>query len=170
MDAILQRRSVRKFDTDKKISNEDLVKLCKYGQSAPTARNQSSREYIIINDKAQLDKLCKVSAGAMVLSGCNTAIAVVGKDPSTISTPSMQIADLAAATENILIAATSFGFASCWIGICPEPDRMAKSKEILNILDDRFIYSFIALGYPLSNDVFEQKDKLCLEDIHFNRG
>ena len=41
MDAILLRRSVRKFN-DKYIPYEDLVTLCKYGEAAPSARNQRS--------------------------------------------------------------------------------------------------------------------------------
>ena len=51
MENILKRRSVRKFDSSKKITFETLKSLCKAGESAPSARNQKSRSYIIIDDK-----------------------------------------------------------------------------------------------------------------------
>ncbi len=170
MDFILNRRSIRKFDLTKKLSKEDLRLLCVYGESAPSARNQQSREYIIVDDEELILKLSKVSKGSMILSDCNTLIAVVGKNPMTLSTPHMQAQDLSAATENILLAATQKGYGSCWIGIYPLEDRMLAAKEILNIKDNRFVFSLVALGYPKEEDCFYSKDKLKRENIHYNRG
>lgn len=69
MENILKRRSVRKFDSSKKITFETLKSLCKAGESAPSARNQKSRSYIIIDDKKLIYELSKVSAGAKVIEG-----------------------------------------------------------------------------------------------------
>ena len=73
MDEILFRRSIRKFDLNKKISYDDLVNLCRYGEAAPSAKNQKSREYIIIDDKSIIDELLKYifnksSSGSSILS------------------------------------------------------------------------------------------------------
>ena len=170
MDYIINRRSVRKFDLTKEISREVLKKLCEYGESAPSARRQESREYIIIDDTRIIEKLSSVSKGTMVLTDCNTVIAVVGKNPIDLSTPDMQTQDLAAATENILIAATSMGLGSCWLGVYPREDRIQAIKEILNMPDEKFPFSLIALGYPLYKDTcFYDAKKLKEENIHFNR-
>lgn len=169
MDIILNRRSVRIFDLNKKISYDDLLTLCRYAEAAPSAKNQRGREYIIIDDKNIIDKLSTISNGSKVLLNCNTVIAVVGKNPENLATPLMQPADLAAATENILLAATNMGFGSCWIGVHPIVDRMSSANDILNLKDNKFCYSLIALGYPVDNDVFFDKNKFDINDIYHNK-
>jgi nitroreductase len=170
MDYILNRRSVRKYDLSKKISDEELKDLCRYAESAPSARRQSSREYIIVNNQAIINELSKISKGSMILSECNTVIAIVGKDPNTLITPHMQAQDLSAAVQNILLAATQKGYGSCWIGIYPLEERMKPAKEIFKINDNRFIFALIALGYPQNSECFYDANKLKDDMIHYNEG
>lgn len=168
MDIILNRRSVRKYDLSKKISYDELKDLCRYAESAPSARRQSSREYIIIDNQEIIDELSKVSKGSMILSECNTVIAVVGKDPNTLTTPHMQPQDLSAATQNILLAATQKGYGSCWIGIYPLEDRLEAAGKILNVCGNKFVFSLIALGYPLNENSFYDAEKFNDELVHHN--
>ena len=100
MDYLLNRRSVREFDLNKKISYETLVELCKYGEAAPSARNQRSREYIVIDDKSVLDELSNTSKGSGVLKNCNTAIAVVGKESEGFAEDNMILFIDACVREN----------------------------------------------------------------------
>lgn len=168
MDYILNRRSVRKYDLSKKLSYDELYELCKYGASAPSARRQSSREYIIVDDEKIINELSKVSKGSMILTDCNTLIAVVGKNPEDLPTPHMQAQDLAASTENILLASTMKGIGSCWIGVYPIEDRITKCNEILNVSDEKFVFSLIALGYPKDENCFHTVEKLDAKDVHHN--
>lgn len=168
MDIILNRRSVRKFDLSKKISYEDLYDLCKYGEAAPSARRQQSREYIIIDNKKIIDQLSLVSKGSMVLKDCNTIIAVIGKNPELIVTPHMQTQDLAAAVENILLAATQKGFGSCWIGIHPLEERVSPCNEILKVKDGASVFALIALGYPSDENCFYDMGKFNDTLVHHN--
>ena len=170
MDIILNRRSVRKYNLDKKIDYDTLVDLCRHAEAAPSARRQESREYIIIDDQAIINELSLVSKGSMILSECNTVIAVIGKNPEGLTTPHMQPQDLSAATENILLAATQKGLGSCWIGIDPLEDRLEAAGKILNIKDNKFVFSLVALGYPLNDDCFYDANKLKMENIYHNRG
>lgn len=168
MDVILNRRSVRKFDLSKDISNEDLLDLLRYGEAAPSARRQSSREYVIINDLEVLNNLSKVSPGAKVLDGAKVAIAVIGRDPNTLVTPGMQVQDLAASVENILLAATQKGIGSCWIGIYPTVDRTNAAGEVLKVKDNKFVFAIIALGYPQDDNAFYEWNKLKDDMISYN--
>ena len=170
MDIILNRRSVRKYNLDKKIDYDTLVDLCRHAEAAPSARRQESREYIIIDDQAIINELSLISKGSMILSECNTVIAVIGKNPEGLTTPHMQPQDLSAATQNILLAATQKGLGSCWIGIYPLEDRLEAAAKILNIKDNKFVFSLVALGYPLNDDCFYDANKLKMENIHHNRG
>ena len=169
MDYLLNRRSVREFDLDKKLSYETLVELCKYGEAAPSARNQRSREYIVIDDKNILDELSNTSKGSGVLRNCNTAIAVIGKSSEGLATLEMQPADLAASVENILLAATKMNICSCWIGIHPNEERISITNKVLNVKNGKFVYALIALGYPKSDDVFFDKEKFNLSDVYHNK-
>lgn len=169
MDYILNRRSVRKYDLERKISKEELKELCRYAEAAPSARKQESREYCIIDDEEVIRALSKVSKGSMILSECNTVIAVIGKNPEELSTPHMQIQDLSAATENILLAATSKGYGSCWIGIYPLEERVTEANLILNVKDHKFVFSLVALGYPKTEEAFYDAEKLKEENVHYNR-
>lgn len=168
MDIILNRRSVRSYDLNKKISHEELLDLCKYGESAPSARNQKGREYIIVDDLEIIEKLSNISKGALILKGCNTVIAVIGKNPNTISTPHMQIEDLSAATQNILLAATMKGYGSCWIGVCPVEERLEMANKILKVKDGAYVFSLIALGYPAKENSFYEISKLEENMVHYN--
>lgn len=169
MKTILKRRSVRKFDLSKRISSDILIKLCKAGEAAPSARNQRGREYVIIDDTKVIQKLSQVSVGAKVLEGCTAVIAVIGKDPKALATPLMQDQDLSCAVENILLAATSLGVGSCYIGIYPIEERMISCNKILGVKDSAFTFALIALGYPEDANAFYEKDKWSDDLLHFNR-
>ncbi len=169
MDAIKNRRSVREFDLSKKISFEILTELCKYGEAAPSARNQKSREYIIIDDENIIKELSSISKGSMILTNCNTCIAVIARDPKELSTPHMQVQDLSCAVENILIAATSLGIGSCYIGVHPLEERIIGCDQILHVKPGMHTFALIALGYPVKDDVFYDKNKLDLSYLHHNR-
>lgn len=169
MDCILDRRSVRKFDLTQKLNRETLYNLCKYAEAAPSARHQESREYIIVDDENIIKELAKVSKGSMILTDCNTLIAVIGKNPSGLSTPSMQNLDLACAVENILIKATKENIGSCFIGISPVEDRINKCNEILNVNEGKYTFALVALGIPLNKDCFYDANKLNDDNVHFNR-
>ena len=168
MKEIFLRRSVRSF-SDKEIDKEDLLKLAASGHMAPSARNQDSRAFVIVDDKALLERLADVSKYSSFLKEANACIAVIGINKDTITTPHMQLSDLGAATENILLEATHLGIGSCWLGTYPLPDRMNGAKEILGVKDEDFVYSLIALGYPKDSNAFYIKDKVDKKNIYWNR-
>jgi nitroreductase len=57
------------------------------------------------------------------------------------------IQDCSAAIENILIAATSIGLGSIWIGIYPLQNRIKLLKKIFNIPDHVIPLSIVYIGY-----------------------
>jgi nitroreductase len=56
MNAIFARKSVRNY-TDRPVSREDLHDLLHAGMSAPTANNARPWQFILVTDKALLEKL-----------------------------------------------------------------------------------------------------------------
>ena len=147
MDIILNRRSVRKYDLTKKVTYEDMLDLCKYGEAAPSARRQKGREYIIIDDLSIISKLSTISKGALILQNCESCIAVIGRNPETLVTPDMQPQDLSAATQNILLMATELGLGACWNGIHPQINVVERIRKILELDENVVPLSLIHIGY-----------------------
>ena len=170
MDYILDRRSVRNFDLDKKIDKDTLELLCKYGEAAPSARKQKSREYIIIDDKSIINELENIYVrSTMRPKNCNYMIAVIGVNPDSISNPEFQPTDLALATENIMLKARELGIGSVMLGTYPNEERLLKANKLLNLDDNRFVFTFICLGYPKDKDAFYVSDKINDIKIGYNK-
>jgi nitroreductase len=60
----------------------------------------------------------------------------------------MWVQDCSAAIENILIAATSIGLGSVWIGIYPLESNIKALKKILNIPEYVTPLGVVYVGYP----------------------
>lgn len=169
MDVLLNRRSVRKYDSTKKISRQDLEMLCRYAEAAPSARNQKSRCYIVVDDQAVLNQLATCSNHAKFLAQAVAVIAVIATDADTLPTPHMQVQDLAATTQNLLLKATEQQIGSCWIGIYPVEERMRRCDEILSVPPNMHTFALVALGYPQDENCFFDAEKWSDTLLHHNR-
>jgi len=138
-EAIKQRRSVRSFQ-DKPISRGLIEKIVDAGRLAPTARNIQPWEFIAVTQKEILKKLGQIADTGSFISQCSACIVVCSEDTK------YYLEDGCAATENILIAATDLGLASCWVAGDKKP-YAEKVKELLGIPKEFKLVSLIALGY-----------------------
>ena len=153
MDIILNRRSVRKFDLNKMIPYEDLIDLIKHGEAAGSARRQKSREYIIIENKDFINKLSEIYVkSSMLVKECNQMIAVIGKTNEDLPCVPFVPTDCALATQNIMDYAVSKGIGSVMLGTYPDKERLSKTCELLNLDKDKFVFTFICLGYPIDKE------------------
>ena len=146
-EAILSRRSVRKFKTDE-IPEELITRLIEAGAAAPSACNKRPvRLYAITNGEvlAALDK-----AGFFTKMPSPLVIVVAGDMTKTLprSMGDYWIQDAAAATENILIAATAAGLGGCWNGVYLQKRVMDKVAEVLSLDESVVPFSLIHVGYP----------------------
>ena len=168
MSIVTKRRSVRKFDLTKKIPDSILEELIMAGEEAPRARRQDSREYVIINKQEIINELAKIYKCTMIIEECNTMIGVIGKNPEDLPCPSFQPIDLACATENIMVEAVNKGIGSVMLGTYPMEERYLKANELLNLEDNKFVFTLICLVYPIDEDCFYEKRQKPI--INFNRG
>ncbi len=166
-DFVLTRRSIRKYKAEP-ISKNDIDLLIRAGFSAPSARNQKSKEFVIIDNKDVLNKLAMASNHSLFIKDAPLCIAVIGEDKNKLLTPLMEDQDLASSTTAILIMARSLNIGSCWIGISPIEERMSKANEILGINDGRFVFSLIALGYPNDDKAFYDAKKEDYTRVYYN--
>ena len=164
MDILFKRRSIRKY-ADKEIPGDTLVDIIKGGMAAPSAGNEQPWSFIIINKRELLDAIQTVHPYSSMLSSAPTAILVCG-DPSMAIHKGFWPQDCAAATENILIAATAKGIGTVWLGVYPLEERISGLQKLLHIPAHIIPFSLIPMGFPLEEK--KPKTKFDLSVIKYN--
>lgn len=159
LETIYQRTSVRSY-TAEPVAQEILVELVKAGMAAPTGSNKQPWEFVIIQDRAILDILGTIKPP---VGKAPAAIVVLGD--STIS--GSWVLDCSAATENILLAATSLGLGTVWTGAYGNSKFEELLKETLSLPDGIMPLSVIAVGY--ADGTPTPKDKYVESKVHFEK-
>ena len=163
---IHQRKSVRSY-TDQPVSREQLMTLVKAAMAAPTAVNKQPWAFIVVTERAGLDKLAEVMPYAKMTAQAQAAIIVCG-DLSLALPGDAQaywIQDCSAAIENLLLAAESMGLGAVWTGAYPIEERVKSLRTLLDLPEHHVQLALIPIGYPDGQD--QPKDKFKPDRIHW---
>ena len=155
--AIMTRRSIR--DYTKHPVPEELIKiLVEAGMCSPSAFNERSQEFIVINDRKILDAIFKLNPKALQIKRASVAIMVCGnQEREKFKGQGYWQLDGAVASENILIAANAMGLGAVWTAIYPYPDRIAAVKKLLNLPEPVIPLNIIPIGYPAERKAKENR-------------
>ncbi len=165
LDAIFQRRSIRKF-LDKPVSQDLVTEIIRAGMYAPSAKNKRSWSFIVCDIEESLSKIQQVHQWTKMLDTAPICIVVCG-DTEQESYPGSYVADCSLATENIMIAAKSLGLDTCWISFYPYKEWENSFSDLFQLPDHIKPFCGIALGY--GNEHHQQPDRFEVEKIHFNK-
>lgn len=136
LSTILSRTSIRRFSGEK-LTEEEMETLLRAAMSAPSSMNLQPWHFIIIDDKALIEKMIEILPYAKMLRESGYGIMVCGdtsvydhvnsqgKEDSTL----YWIQDASAASENILLAAHAIGLGAVWTGIFLWKAESAKSAS-----------------------------------------
>lgn len=146
LQSIFTRRSIRMF-SDKQVTDENLKIILDAANHAPSAHNQQSWRFIVLrgDSKNELAKFVNtkaaefprpsstllrmasrsISSASVVIAVANTGELIhhgtelfkVDKDKAYDFFRIMEIQSSAAAVENLLLAATSLGLSTVWLGV-----------------------------------------------------
>jgi len=140
-----------RFDPAQPVPKEDLIRIVEAGMAAPSANNNQSPEFILIDDPALLRQIGELTT-SVPLRTAPAMIAVLTRprfrEVFDIETECL-IADYAAATENMLLAATALGYCCGWLD-GPFVDSAVRSQveALLAIPADRALALIIPIGRP----------------------
>jgi nitroreductase len=126
----------------------DLEKIARAGLSAPTGMNSQCVRLIILPDRKSLQPLCDVAQTDGTLTAPAAIVVFTDKSKQNWKC-NFEIEDYAAATENMLLAATALGYASLWLD-SPYFDA-AKQKaacEVLNAPPNYHLRVVLPVGLP----------------------
>ncbi len=150
-----ERVSTRSF-SEEILPKEDLMKILKACDLAPTGKNRKPLYFLILSDAQKMERLFTLVPSAVAKFYHAPAILF------SIRRTEDHLAELdcGAAIQNGLLAATSLGIGSCWIHCARAdfgtPEGKKAVKEVLGIGENEEVMEMIALGYPSSGS-FEKK-------------
>ncbi len=165
-EAVKARRSVRAFE-DREIPEGVLTKILEAGRIAPSANNRQPWHFIVVKDRGRREAL---SGGKYAHFLKETPVVVVGCGDSEAAPKWHQI-DVTIALENMVLAATSEGVGTCWIGSFDEESVSGP----LGLPPQYKVVAMLAMGYPkdkfdISALLTRSKNRKPLEEITSQDG
>lgn len=147
---ILQRRSIRCYQ-QKQIADEELNEILEAGKYAPSAMNQQSSHFTVIQNKNIMKELVTLGKEATKSTGnpfydAPTVVLVFAKKGNIAP-----VHDASLAIGNMLNAAASLNIGSCWIHCVNRIFNTDKGKEFqkkLSVGEEYGIVGSFILGYP----------------------
>lgn len=172
MEGLLTRRSVRKYDTSKKISKETIREIIKAAQYSPTAHNKQPWEFLVIDDREFLTNLRHIQRWTSFAKDADCVIIVCGDTEKSFSRSkedeswSFFDVDCAIATQSLLLAAWSKGIGTCYCGAAPMQKVVDSLKEHLNLPENIRPFAIVTMGYPAETPK-QPEDRYKPEKIHW---
>lgn len=167
IDMMRNRRSIRNY-TGEPIPAEKMEKIIQSALLAPTSRGRRHWEFVLVKEKAMLEKLshCR-EHGSAFLANADQAIVVLGNS----SLADVWVEDCSIALGMMYLMADSEGVGSCWIqcrnrfaaeGVSAE----AYVRNLLHFPEEFCLEAIMAFGMPASHGEAYDLDSLLYEKIH----
>jgi nitroreductase len=167
-----QRRTVRHFDPNFEISDDQLAKLFEQVALTPSSYNLQHWRFVVVRDAERRKALAKAAFNQPWVSQASAVVAVLGKLNAHVDAPRIfsaapkdvqarllpeiqatyaqhpteqreeAITGAALATMTLLLVATDMGLATCPVGAF---DRK-QVRELLGVDDKHIVTMLIALG------------------------
>lgn len=169
LDAIYRRRATRAY-TGAPLDRATIVTLVDAAIHAPTAMHEEPWAFVVVQDRAMLARISRRAKELLAASTTATDHAALVGPGSPLADPAFDIfynagtlvvicgkpmgrfveADCWLAAENLMLAATALGYASCPIGFAIPALADPELKRALEIPPEITAHAPIAVGVPRS--------------------
>lgn len=149
-DAIFSRASYRGMYESTPVPTGDLTRILEAGVAAPSGCNKQTASFIALNDPA-LVKQCGALLERPNFASAPAAICVLTRDIPGIRGRHYHVQDYAAAIENMLLAITALGYASCWVegNITFEDNDIGRRiADVLGVPEEYRLVAYLPVGLP----------------------
>ena len=134
---IASKREVRRY-ADRPIDEDAVHRILEAGRVAGSSRNRQARRFIVLRDRAVVERAAKAVWTPQNVLGAALVVAIVtgGKGPTSF--------DAGRAAQNMMLAAWNEGIGSSPNGIA---DREAMSEAVRHGADEQ-VTIVLSFGYP----------------------
>ena len=150
LQAIRERHSYRGPFLPDAVPRDDLLAIMEAGLAAPSGCNKQTTSLIAIDDPAVLARVRATIKPPLKRENAPAAICVLTQRICAYRDKCFAVQDYAAAIENMLLAITALGYASCWYeGHITDDDRICDliSAE-LGVPDGYDLVCYLPVGKP----------------------
>jgi SagB-type dehydrogenase family enzyme len=168
IELIKSRRSIRQF-SDKEVEFYKIADIIEAGMYAPNAGNLQNWKFIVVKDQEMRNKIAEASVQQYWMAEAPVMIVICAENKRADKyygdrgVNLYNIENCSAAAQNMLLAATSMGLSSCWIGAFNEE----VVKRELSIPEDARPLVIIPVGYssqkPAEKQISEIKEIFYFE-------
>ncbi|MFA5141557.1 MAG: nitroreductase family protein [Candidatus Woesearchaeota archaeon] len=166
IDAIKNRRCIREY-SDKEVEFNKVASLVEAGMMAPSAGNLQNWKFIVITDKDKRNSIAEACVEQYWIADAPVLIAICAENKraekyyADRGVHLYNIQNCAAAAENILLAATSMGLSTCWVGAYNDE----KVSGILGLPTDAKLMCVLTVGYSKSKPA--EKHLLDIKELFY---
>lgn len=140
IETIMARRSIRRYKREP-IPAEHLKQILEAARQAPSAANRQPIHFVVVGDPAQRERVAQACNGQMWMA--DAAYIIVAAGQPQVSAKWYKV-DVAIALENLVLAARSLGYGTCWIGAFDG----AKVAEVCGLPAEMEVVACTPLGVP----------------------
>ena len=168
-DVIYARFSYRGLYESTPVPREDLKKIMEAGLAAPSGCNMQTTRLVAIDEPELVKKL-----GGMLkkpsFGTAPAAIIVLTREEPSYGGVSYHVQDYSVAIQNMLLAITALGYASCWVEgyVTGYPEISAAMAKELDAPEGYWAAAYLPVGKPAGE--FRRVQKMKFEErAGFNR-
>jgi len=161
------RRSIRKY-LPKVVEQEKIDLITKAALMSPASKRSNSWEFVVVQDKATLQKLADCRPhGSQFLAESPLGIVVIADTTKS----DVWIEDVSIASIIMQLQVQDLGLGSCWIQVYnrhkdDQTTTESYIRNLLNIPEHFAVLNIISIGYPNEERKPYDESKLAIEKIH----
>ena len=149
LETIAARHSYRGLYQDVPVPREHLKMILEAGCAAPSGCNKQTTSFIAVDDPNLMEQLFTVITRGLGKTA-PAMICVLSQRIIAYRDRCYAVQDYAAAIQNMLLAITDLGYASCWVeGHVTGTDRIGeKMAAMLGVPEDYELICYLPVGIP----------------------
>jgi nitroreductase len=174
-EAILKRRSVRKF-TDDVVTDEELRKIFEAVRWSPSWANTQTWEFIVVREKALIEKVAgtyseknpaikgSLTASALIVACAKTGISGCYGGREVTSVKNWEVFDLGIAVQTLCLKAHELGLGTVVVGLM----NHEACEKILAIPEGHKVIAVLPIGRPATEPKAGPARKSLSEIVFLN--
>jgi nitroreductase len=175
-EAILKRRSVRRF-TEDAVTDEEIKQIFESVRWSPSWANTQVWEFIVVRDKALIEQItatyadknpatrCSLAASALIVACAKTGVSGCYDGKEATALPNWYMFDLGIACQTLCLQAHEMGLGTVVVGLM---DQMA-CKKLVAMPAGYEVIAVIPVGRPAAAAKEGPKRKEISEFVHLDQ-